>query len=73
MGDKYNQSGKCESCGKSCTFNAKKCETCHRPDRKPQKKDVPDFDLPDVSGESVPAKPRVHRGPDDNTCVSCEG
>ena len=37
------------------------------------KKDVPDFDLPDVSGESAPAKPRVHQGPDDSTCVSCEG
>ena len=86
MGDKYNQSGKCESCGKPCTFNANKCEVCHRPNRKPQRKAsevfdgslkktfeaATDFDLPDVSG-GAKAKPRIHRGPDDSTCVSCEG
>lgn len=37
-----------------------------------QKKEELDFDLPDVSDGKV-AKPRIHKGPDDSTCISCEG
>ena len=37
-----------------------------------EKPEVPDFDLPDVSGEGAKASaPRIHIGGD--TCVSCEG
>lgn len=29
-----------------------------------------DFELPEVE---VASKPRVHKGPDESTCTSCEG
>jgi hypothetical protein len=34
-------------------------------------KDMADFDLPEVDGPK--ATKRVHKGPDDTTCTSCEG
>lgn len=32
--------------------------------------DVVDFDLPELESNNTP---RVHRGPGDSTCTSCEG
>jgi hypothetical protein len=32
-----------------------------------------DFELPDVSEEGAKMAPRIHKGPQDSTCVSCEG
>lgn len=32
-----------------------------------------DFDLPEVPDDVPKAAPRIHRAPDDSTCVSCEG
>lgn len=37
---KDNLTGTCTVCGGKCTFNAVKCEKCHRPKRKPQRKDL---------------------------------
>ena len=31
------------------------------------------FDLPAPDPDAPKAKPRIHKGPSDSTCVSCEG
>lgn len=36
-----------------------------------EKEIIVDFELPEVEGAK--AKPRIHKGPDDSTCTSCEG
>ena len=33
-------SGTCSDCGGKCSFHAVRCEKCHRPDRKPQRKNL---------------------------------
>lgn len=39
-GRKLNLTGTCRDCGGTCTFNAKRCERCAKPKRKPQRKDL---------------------------------
>ena len=37
-----------------------------------EKKEI-NFDLPDVSKEGGKMVPRIHKGPEDSTCINCEG
>jgi hypothetical protein len=32
-----------------------------------------DFDLPVVPTDAAKAKPRIHKGPGESVCISCEG